>query len=398
MASNAGALAPRGAMRQAGSASAAKADDGYKWRAATVVILGMFIVILDSSIVNVALPHMMAAFGANLEQIEWVSTGYMLSSAVMMPTTGFLGDRFGRKKIYLACIALFTIVSMMCGAAWSTGSLILFRILQGVAGGAIQPIGQAILFEAFPPQERGLSMGLVGIGAMLAPVLGPTLGGYLVDALNWRWIFYVNLPVGIVATFLGMALLRESNMRQVKFDAIGFSLMATFLTTCLLAVSDGNRYGWDSPYILGLFVVAIVTFCLFLVVALWRAEPIVNLRLYKYSVYTAGTITGIVLGVGLFGGVFLLPVFLQNLMGFDAIQTGLIMAPAGLVAGVVMPISGALITRISPRIQLTIGMVLMAASMFLQAQMTPATGVFDIIWWSALRSVGMGMAFPAMNQ
>lgn len=373
-------------------------DDGYKWRAALVVIMGMFIVILDSSIVNVALPHMMAAFGASLEDIEWVSTGYMLSAAVMMPTTGFLGQRYGQKKVYLFCIAAFTVVSMMCGASWSTGSIVLFRILQGVAGGAIQPIGQAILFEAFPPAERGLSMGLVGIGAMLAPVLGPTLGGYLVDSLSWRWIFYVNLPVGIAATFLGVALLRESRLREVKFDAIGFSLMASTLTTGLLALSEGNRYGWHSGYILGLFAVAAVTFGLFLIAMFWRSEPIVNLRLYKYTVYTAGTVTGAILGVGLFGGVFLLPVFLQNIMGFDAITTGLIMAPAGLLAGITMPISGALINVIPPRVQLTIGMAVMALSMFLQARMTAVTPVWDIVWWSALRSVGMGMAFPAMNQ
>ncbi len=391
------ATVPAGTLGSHGKPADKPHDAFYIWRVAGIIILGMFIVILDSSIVNVALPHMMAAFGSSLEDIEWVSTGYMLSSAVMMPTTGFLGDRIGRKKVYLFCIAAFTIVSMMCGMSWSTGSLIAFRVLQGVAGGAIQPIGQAIMFDVFPDEKRGLAMGLVGIGMMFAPVLGPTLGGYLVDSMSWRWIFYVNLPVGLMATVLGMAWLKESRTKDVKFDSIGFSLMAATLTTCLVAVSQGNRYGWHSPYIVSLFAIAAVTLGAFLIVVFWRAEPIVNLRLYKYSVYTAGTITGMVVSVGLFGGVFLLPVFLQNVMGFDAITTGLIMAPAGLLSGLTMPISGALINIIPPRVQLTIGMSLMALSMFLQARMTEVTPIWDIIWWSSLRSVGMGMAFPAMN-
>jgi DHA2 family multidrug resistance protein len=373
-------------------------DQNYMWWVAVPMLLGMFIVIMDNSIVNVALPHIMAAFGSNVEDIEWVSTGYMLSSAVMMPTTGFLGDRFGRKRLYVLAVFLFTIISMLCGAAWSTGSLIFFRVLQGIVGGAIQPVSQAILFEAFPPEKRGMSMAVVGIGAMFAPMIGPTLGGYLVDYLNWRWIFYVNLVPGLFATFMAFTIIRESKLKLVKFDGAGFALMATFLSTCLLAVSQGNSKGWDSPYILGLFAVAAVTFGLFLVVEFWRREPVVDLTLFKYTTYTAGTITSIVMGIGLFGGVFLLPLFLQNLMGYDAIQTGLIMFPQGLAVGIMMPVAGALANKVDPRVLMISGMCIMGYSLFLQAGMTPDTPVAAIYWWTILRGVGMGLAFPSMNQ
>lgn len=373
-------------------------DDNYMWWAAIPVILGMFIAIIDSSIVNVALPHMMSAFGSNVEEIEWVSTGYMLSAAIMMPTTGFLGDRFGRKKLYAVAIFLFTVTSMLCGAAWDVGSLVLFRVLQGVVGGAIQPVSQAIIFEAFPAHKRGMSMAIVGIGAMFAPMIGPTLGGYIVEYINWRWIFYVNLIPGLLATFMAMTVLRESKLKAVKFDGWGFALMAIFLSTFLMGFSQGNSKGWDSDYIVAMFVVAALSFAAFLVVELWRREPVVDLSLFKNVTYSAGTITSVIMGIGLFGGLFLLPVFLQNLMGYDAIQTGLLMMPSGLVVGLMMPVSGALLSRTDPRVPMIAGLALMATSLFLQAGMTPDTGLWTLVGWTVLRGIGMGLAFPAMNQ
>lgn len=373
-------------------------DQNYMWWAALPVMLGMMVAILDSSIVNVALPNIMAAFGSNVEDIEWVSTGYMLSAAIMMPTTGFISDRFGRKKLYVIAVLLFTLTSMLCGAAWSAGSLIFFRVLQGIVGGAIQPVGQAILFEAFPPDKRGMSMALVGIGAMFAPMIGPTAGGYLVDYLNWRWIFYVNLIPGLFATFLAFSILRESTLKHVKFDGLGFGSMAIFLVTFLLGISQGNSKGWDSNYIVGLFALAFVSFCVFLVVEFWVAEPVVDLRLFKYGTYTAGTFASIALGIGLFGGLFLLPVFLQNLMGFDAVQTGLLMMPSGLIMGIMMPISGAILSRTDPRIPLVVGLIIMGSSLLLQSHMSPDTSIPTLLIWTSLRSVGMALCFPAMNQ
>ncbi|HEY9855570.1 MAG TPA: DHA2 family efflux MFS transporter permease subunit [Stenomitos sp.] len=373
-------------------------DDNYMWWAAIPVILGMFIAIIDSSIVNVALPHMMSAFGSNVEEIEWVSTGYMLSAAIMMPTTGFLGDRFGRKKLYALAIFLFTLTSMLCGAAWDVGSLVLFRVLQGIVGGAIQPVSQAIIFEAFPPNKRGMSMAIVGIGAMFAPMIGPTLGGYIVDYINWRWIFYVNLVPGLFATFMAMAALRETKTKPVKFDGWGFALMAIFLSTFLMGFSQGNSKGWGSDYIVGMFVAAALSFAGFLVVELWRREPVVDLTLFKNVTYTSGTIASVIMGIGLFGGIFLLPVFLQNLMGYDAVQTGLLMMPSGLVVGLMMPISGALLSRTDPRVPMVAGLSIMALSLFLQAGMSPDTSLWTLVGWTILRGVGMGLAFPAMNQ
>ncbi|HEY9722857.1 MAG TPA: DHA2 family efflux MFS transporter permease subunit [Oscillatoriaceae cyanobacterium] len=373
-------------------------DHNYQWWATVPVIMAMFIVIMDSSIVNVALPHMMAAFGSSVEDIEWVSTGYMLSSAIMMPTTGFLSDRFGRKRIYWMCILAFTIISMFCGAAWDNGSLVFFRVLQGVVGGAIQPIGQAILYEAFPPEQRGMSMAIVGMGAMLAPMLGPTLGGYLVDYINWRWIFYVNLIPGIMAALLAVMVLREAPLRLVKFDAVGFYSMALFLSTLLLGVSQGDSKGWSSDYIIALFVVAAISFAAFLIAEFWRTHPVVELRLYKYATYTAGTIVSIVVGIALFGGTFLLPLFLQNLMGYDAITTGLIMMPSGLAVGIMMPVAGRLMNKVDPRLMMTIGLLLMGYSLYLQGTMTTDTSILEIVWWTILRGFGMGLVFPTMSQ
>lgn len=373
-------------------------DETYMWWAAVPVMLGMFVVILDSSIINVALAPIMSAFGSNLEDIEWVSTGYMLSAAVMMPTTGFLGDRFGRRNLLATTLFLFTLTSVLCGLAWDTGSLILFRVLQGIAGGAIQPVGQSIMFEAFPPHKRGTSMALVGLGAMFAPMLGPTLGGYLVEYLDWRWIFYINLLPGLLGTFMALTVLRESTLRPVKFDGWGFASMAVFLSTFLLAISQGNSKGWDSYYIVGLFAVAAVSFGVFLVIEMWRREPVVDLRLFQYQTYTAGTLASIAMGIGLFGGLFLLPLFLQNLMGYDALQTGLLMLPSGLMMGLMMPLSGALLNRVDPRIPLVGGLCLMALSLFLQAGMTPETDLWTLVFWTVLRSIGMAFAFPAMNQ
>lgn len=370
----------------------------YMWWVAIPVILGMFVVIMDSSIVNVALPHIMNDFGSNVEDIEWVTTGYMLAAAVMMPTTGFLGDRFGKKNIYVLAIALFTAASMLCGAAWSAPTLIFFRVLQGMVGGAIQPVAQAILFETFPPEKRGLSQALVGVGAMFAPMIGPTVGGYLVDYLSWRWIFYVNLVPGIVATFMAWAVIRRTGTRPVRFDYWGFVLMATFLSTGLLALSQGNTKGWGSTYILGLFVSSLVTFGLFLIVAMWRREPVVHLDLFKYGTYTAGAITSVLLGIGLFGGMFLVPLFLQTLMGYEAIETGLILLPQGLTAGIVMPLASILLGKIDPRIPMVGGFIALSGSLIGQSTLTPESPLHAVVFWTVLRGFGMGLCFSAMNQ
>lgn len=373
-------------------------DQNYMWWVAIPVILGMFIVIMDSSIVNVALPHIMNDFGSNVEDIEWVSTGYMLASAVMMPTTGFLGDRFSKKSIYVLAIALFTVASMLCGAAWSAASLIFFRVLQGVVGGAIQPVAQAILYETFPPEKRGLSQALVGVGAMFAPMIGPTVGGYLVDALSWRWIFYVNLVPGILATFMAWAVIRQGGTREVKFDFYGFALMATFLTTALLGLSQGNSKDWGSVYIISLFAIAAVSFGFFMIVALWRREPVVHLDLFKYGTYAAGAMTSVLMGIGLFGSMFLVPLFLQNLMGFEAIESGLIMLPQGLTAGIMMPLSSIFLGKLDPRIPMVMGFLCLSGSLIGQGFCTPDTPIHVIIYWTILRGAGMALAFSAMNQ
>ncbi|MBM3275334.1 MAG: DHA2 family efflux MFS transporter permease subunit, partial [Candidatus Sericytochromatia bacterium] len=373
-------------------------DRNYMWWAALPVMLGMFIVIMDGSIVNVALPRMIGAFRSDLDTMEWVTTGYMIAAAVMMPTTGFLGDRFGRKRLFAVTLLLFTGVSVLCGFAWDTGSLIVLRVLQGLAGGAIQPVGQAILFEAFPPNRRGLSMALVGVGAMLAPTLGPSVGGLIVEYLDWRWIFFVNLPVGLIAGFFALTVLRESERRAIPFDLAGFGLMTLFLSSLLLAISQGNEKGWESPYIATLFSVAAISFAAFLGTVLRGRDPIVDLRLYQVATYTAGTLAGVAMGIGLFSGVFLMPVYFQTVMRFDPFVTGLLLMPSGLAMGLVMPLSGILVNKLDPRVQISAGFALMALSFFGQTGVTAATSAWIAVAWIVLRSLGMALVFPAMNQ
>jgi DHA2 family multidrug resistance protein len=233
---------------------------------------------------------------------------------------------------------------------------------------------------------------------MFAPMLGPTLGGYLTEYLSWRWIFYINLVPGLLAAVLSFWVLRDEKPRPIPFDVWGFSLMALSVTTLLLATSQGNTKGWDSDYIVALFAIAAVSFAAYLVTAFWRTHPVIDLRLFKYVTYSAGTIVSIVVGVALFGGVFLLPVFLQNLMGYDAIQTGLLMMPQGLALATVMPLSNTLMRKFDPKVPMIIGMTLLSISLFLQAGMTTDTSTWDILFWTALRGWGLGLTFPPMNQ
>jgi DHA2 family multidrug resistance protein len=323
--------------------------------------------ILDTNIVNVALPKIMATFGTTVEQVEWVITGYMIAFAIIMPTTNWLRAALGLKKTFILSLAIFCFGSALCGMAWDNDSLIFFRIIQALGGGAMMPVGFTLVSEAFPPKERGMAIGFWSIGAMVAPAVGPFLGGYLVDEVNWRSIFYINLPVGAVATLAALWVLPSFKMQRPmpRFDFAGFFSFSLFLAFLLVALAQGQREGWGSDYILACFAVSATGLVVFLISYAWVPEPLVDLRLFGNLNFLMANIVNFVRAVAIFGSMFLLPLYLQNLLDYTALGTGVILVPTAISVAIVSPFSGLISDRIGPRIPLFLGTVLVAYSLYL---------------------------------
>jgi MFS transporter, DHA2 family, multidrug resistance protein len=366
----------------------------YKWMVMGVVMIGTMMATLDSSIVNVSIPKIMADFGVNIDDIEWVLTGYMIAFAVLMPLTAWLRDRVGYKALYMGSLIVFTAGSLLCGAAWNLESLIGARIIQALGGGAITPTGMAMISEVFPPQERGKAMGIWGMGVILGPAIGPTLGGYLTKTFGWRSIFLVNLPIGIialVATSIFLIKDRPHASSHRPFDLWGFVFLSLFLVLFLLGLSKGEREGWTSAYIVTCAIISSVSFVLFLLVESHVPYGIIDIALFKLPVFTTCSLISVVRSIALFGGVFLLPLFIQQQMGYDEMQSGLIMMPGALTIMVFMPIAGRLSDRIGPRIPSFIGVMLLAVSMLMYWNMDVNMGLFAIIKPTLVRGVGLAL-------
>ncbi len=316
-------------MRQGAVAVSIPADDVYRWRVLGVVMLGTFMSALDSSIVNVSLPNMMASFGASVDDIEWVVTGYMLGFSTFMPLTAWLRDRVGYRVLYIASLAVFIAGSALCGIAPNLPALVLARVIQAFGGGAITPTGLAMIAEVFPPKERGRALGLWGVGVVVGPAFGPTLGGYLTETLGWRSIFNINLPIGIVGLLAASRILRVDKPHAQTsrgFDLPGFVLLTTFLVAALLGLSNGNREGWSSSYVVTCALVTSVSFVLFLAVESIVSARILDLGLFRSPQFTVAMVVTAARSVALYGGIFLLPLFLQDLMGRSEIDTGALAA------------------------------------------------------------------------
>ena len=364
-------------------------------------MIGTFMSILDTSIVNVALPHMMSAFGVNRDQIEWVATGFMLATAVAMPLVGFLMNHLGSKVLYLGSLTMFTLGSAFCALAWSYDSLILARVVQALGGGAIQPVGMAIVAQLFEPHERGKALGIWGTGIMIGPAVGPTLGGYLTEWFNWRSIFSVNLPFGALTLILGLIIMKAdspADRKRLPFDWWGYMFLSLALITGLLALSEGQSEGWHSRYILTCFALCTIGMVMFLAYESAVSNPLLDLKLFLYRNFSLSMVLALFRAVGLFGGLFLLPIFLENLVGYTTIQTGLWMMPSAIVVGIMMPVAGRMADKYSPAWLVTTGTFLTGCSLIMFGWLDPRSSWVVIIGPQVFRGVGLAfMMAPLMT-
>jgi DHA2 family multidrug resistance protein len=372
----------------------------HKYLIAFAVVLAALMQVIDSSIVNVALPDMMGNLGASLDEIAWVSTGYILASVIIIPLTGWLGDFFGRKRYFVGSIVIFTVSSFLCGASHTLGALVFWRIIQGLGGGALMTVSQAVLFESFPRREAGTAMALFGLGVMVGPTIGPTLGGWLTDNYGWPWIFYVNIPVGILAAAMiaGYVHDPEHQRKPPSIDYMGIALLAVSVGSLQYMLEYGERKDWfDSREMIVLAVTGVVG----LGVLLWREltteHPVIDFRVLRHRQMWVGTLLGVVMGVGLYASVFTLPVFLQGNLRMTAQQTGIILLPGALATAVSMAIVGRLTNKVDPRILITIGAVLFAVAMVRLSRITGESGGSDFFLSLIFRGIGLGMMFVPLT-
>jgi DHA2 family multidrug resistance protein len=372
----------------------------HKYLIAFAVVLAALMQVIDSSIVNVALPDMMGNLGASLDEIAWVSTGYILASVIIIPLTGWLGEFFGRKRYFVGSIVIFTVASFLCGASHSLAALVFWRIVQGLGGGALMTVSQAVLFESFPRREAGTAMALFGLGVMVGPTIGPTLGGWLTDNYGWPWIFYVNIPVGVLAAAMitGYVHDPEHQKRPPSVDYIGIALLAMSVGSLQYMLEYGERQDWfDSRSMIALAVTGVVAGA----VLVWREltveHPVIDFRVLRHRQMWVGTLLGVVMGVGLFASVFTLPVFLQGNLRMTAQQTGIVLLPGALATAVSMAIVGRLTNKFDPRILITIGALLFAGAMMKLSRITGESGGNDFFWSLIMRGVGLGMMFVPLT-
>ncbi|WP_027628236.1 MDR family MFS transporter [Ruminiclostridium cellobioparum] len=359
-------------------------------------LIGGFMSILDSSIVNVAISKMMQVFNTTASQIEWVVTVYMLALGVVIPFSGWAGDKFGYKKLYIFALSMFTFGSFLCAVSWSVNSLIISRVIQALGGGLLMPTMMTMVKKIVPTGSFGTAMGIVGVALLIAPALGPTIGGYLVEYVDWKWIFTINIPIGIIGIILSVFLLPKFEKLKVeKLDLGGAVTAVIMLFSLLLALSKGSDWGWTSGTTILLLLISLAAFGMFLFLELRLKNPLLNIRVFKNRNFTAANITTFITTVGLFSGIFFVPLFLQNIKGLGALNTGLIMLPGALVSGLLMPVIGKLYDKTGPKPLAIFGIISLAYTTYMLHGIDVTTSNSKIIYWMVLR--GISMAFAAVS-
>jgi DHA2 family multidrug resistance protein len=364
-------------------------------------MLGLVMSIIDTTIVNVALNDMAGTLGATLDEIGWVATGYILASVIVMPLNGWLTARFGRRNFYAACILIFTVASFMCGTATSIWQLVAYRVIQGLGGGALQPTAQAILFESYPPDKRGNAMAIFGLGAMFGPALGPTLGVYIVDNYSWPLIFYINLPIGIVAFFMTLAFIKDQSYVKRSTNAVdwlGLGLLTAGVASLQFVLERGQLDDWfSSQTIVISAVIAVSATAAFIIRELRDPQPLVDLSVFKSRSFTAGNIIGVVTGFGLFGTSLIMPLYFQNVMGLDAWTTGLALLPGALATAVSMPLASRFIKLVDPRLSIAIGLMMFALGCWLMGGLNMQAGIGDTVVPRLLQGLAIGFMFVPLS-
>ncbi len=364
----------------------------YRWWALGVISIGGFMSILDTSIVNIAIPKMMAVFSVNSEDAQWILTAYMLTMGVLQPVTGYFCDAFGTRRMYLISLMVFTVGSLFCGMAWSNESMIIFRVIQAIGGGTIIPVTMTIVYRIFPIEERNMAIGIWGISAMVAPAVGPTLSGYLVEYWDWRLIFTINIPVGIIGYIAAALVLKETPVHHgSKFDLGGFVTSAVGLFCLLLALSKGVEEGWTSAYILSLLYIAFASLIVFVAIELNHEQPIIDLRLFADWNFSFSSLVTFIGYGALFGTIFIFPLYFENVRDYSAMQSGILMLPSAVASGLVMPVAAKLADRFGAKPVVLAGIAFVIASvvpfMYLDMDTTYTTITLGMI----LRGIGFGL-------
>lgn len=370
-----------------------------RWYATGTAMLGMVAAVVTTTIVNVAIPDIMGAFGIGQDRAQWLSTGALAAMTVGMLTTSWLINTFGERRTFIGALVIFTTTSLIAGFSPNENVLIGARIIQGSVAGVLQPLSMYVLFRVFPPEQRGTAMGMFGVSVILGPALGPTIGGLLIDQFNWRYVFFANVPLAGAAMLLGTLFMpeRPEDAKRIDFDWLGFVLLATCIGTLLTGLSNGQREGWNSDFVLGLFAIATVSGASFLAWELRIDQPLVELRVLAVGQFTAAATVAFIFGLGLFGSVYLVPLFVQVVQKYTPLNAGLLLMPAGLIMGVFMPIAGYISDRAPARTMIICGLLCFAVSSYWMSIVDANTSFWLLVWLVVMSRVGLALIKPALN-
>ena len=371
------------------------------WIIAIAVMFGTFMEVLDTTVVNVSLPHIAGSLSATVDEATWVLTSYLVSNAIVLPITGWLANYFGRKRLLMMSVTGFTIASFFCGFAPSLTFLIVCRVIQGAAGGCLQPLSQAVLLEAFPPEDRGKAMGFWGLGIVVAPILGPVLGGWLTDAYSWRWVFYINIPVGVATIMMTQLFIFDPpyiKRNKSGVDYWGIGMLAVAMSALQIVLDKGQQEDWfASHWIAGLVFVAVTLAAVFIVYELRIHAPVIDLRVFKDRTYGTGVFLMTVVGFVLYGSLVLLPIWLQTLLGYPALQAGYALAPRGLGSFLAMPFVGIIMPKFDPRKLLAFGLTSAAVTLMAFARLDLNAGYWDFFWPQFFQGISLAFLFVPLT-
>ena len=372
------------------------------WIVAVAVMFATFMEVLDTTVVNVSLPHVAGSLSASIDESTWALTSYLVANAIVLPLAGWLARQFGRKRLLMLSVTGFTIASFLCGLAPSLPMLILFRVIQGTTGGALQPLSQAVMLEAFKPEQRGKAMAFWGLGIVTAPILGPVLGGWLTDSYSWRWVFYINIPVGVASLLMMRRFVFDppylSRQRSARVDWTGIGLLALGIGALQVFLDKGQEDDWFASHVMtALAIVSAVALVAFLVHE-WRAEqPVVDLRVFRTRTYAAGVLLITVVGFVLYGSLVLLPILLQTLLGYPSLQAGIALAPRGVGSFIAMPVVGMLLGKIDARRLLGAGLVAGSVTLWWLSALNLNAGYWDIFWPQLVQGIALALLFVPLT-